>query len=631
MVAILAKKMTALTACILFFTPCALPAAPAASGPASRPAFELERLADIDFSFLVQAARRTVTAVWTGREPAAVSYRPPALRARSGRVHITLRRFGAAIGHGESTETDLLDGVVAAARVAVQSVSPALSKRDISPLKLGIELEWIGPAEFVQPGLDEKLHFQPELFACFEPGVDGIGVECDGRVGRARPSVVISAAYLPTLALQHAESEAGFTPQTKSQHKAAIRYFRFRTVHLWQPDAKAAAIRLRRGMVPVDAADVTRESLDAAISAAAKHLLGRQRRDAWFALDYQPSAERYSDTNSLHGQFEAAWCLGQFGRAIGSDRCVDVASRVFTAAQSFAQPIAADAPAMAVIGTKEAAPLATTGFFLAGCVRFARPENKIPTVQLADAIRLVQHEDGRFEATFPPDPPREQDAGAAGTALIGLLEYAADRPNSVIDRTLRQAIRYYANYFRHLPSRSAAAGLGSALAAAYRRRPDPATSGLLLEIGDWLVRHQVRDAWGAAPELVGGFVEPGDTSPNASAARCLLALCDAHWMAGRLGDKPRQRDFEAAIRLAARFVMQLQFRGEECFYVGSPETVIGGVRASPWNNDLRANDTAAALWALTRAREELFGGPPAFDSAVLPRPASAAASPGTEP
>src|SRR5262249_4518926 len=156
------------------------------------------------------------------------------------------------------------------------------------PAGLGIEVELIGPNDYVKPGLDSDLHFQPELYECFDPGVDGIGVELNGRSGRTRPSVIIATANLPALALQHAESDAGFTAETKEKWAKSIRYFRFRTVHLWQADAMSGVVHLKRGMTVISESGVTVESVDSAIQAAVTHVLRRQRRDAWFHYEYLP-------------------------------------------------------------------------------------------------------------------------------------------------------------------------------------------------------------------------------------------------------------------------------------------------------------------------------------------------------
>lgn len=585
-------------------------------------ALDVESLGDEDGELIVQTARRAVQAAWTGHPVPDFRYRPPGLRGRKTRAAVALRRYGRIVGEGESGELDPLDAVVTAARSAVRAASSLHSDADLCH-RLAMEVELIGPADYVKPGLDAELKFEPALFAAFEPGVDGVGVDAGGLIGRARPSVILASNYTPNLALQHAEKLAGFTANTKREIGRAIRYFRFRTAHFWQADSLSRPIRLRRGVVPIALSAVDQAGLDAAIGAARDHLLHRRRqRDAWFAFEFTPSTQRYSEHNTLFGQFQAAWGLGYYGRAAGCDPCRESAARILAAAQNFVVPFADGLPARAVVAEKDAVPLASTALYLATMSCCPWHEIKISPVEVADALRLVQKDNGRFDTTFPPDPPIEGHAYSAGAAMLGLLEYVGDRPDAEVDRAIRQAVRFYRPYFARLPDRTLAGWMAPALAAAYRRKPDPPVSDFLFEIGDWLASHQVAPDWKTWPEIIGAWLDRESTRADATSGLCLAAMSDALWMARRLGDSERTRRYEQAVRCGARFVMQLQFRAEECYYLGGPNDVVGGVRSSLWDHALRADETGWALWGLTRAREELYGPLPAWKGAATTQAAA---------
>lgn len=572
----------------------------------------VESISDEDGELIVQTARRAVQAAWTGRPAPDFRYRPPGLRGRKTHAAVTLRRYGRIVGEGESGELDPLDAVVAAAKSAVRAAAALRGDADLCH-RLAMEVELIGRAEYVKPGLDAELKFESALFAAFEPGVDGVGVDAEGMIGRARPSVILASNYTPNLALQHAEKLAGFTSNTKREIGHAIRYFRFRTAHLWQLDSLSRPVRLKRGVVPVSLSAVDERGLDDAIAAARDHLMRRRRqRDAWFAFEFTPSTQRYSERNTIFGQFQAAWGLGFYARAAGCGPCRESAGRILAAAQNFVVPFADGLPARAVVAEKDAVPLASTALYLATMCCCPWHEVKVDPVEVADALRLVQKENGRFDTTFPPDPPIEGHAYSAGAAMLGLLEYVGDRPDAEVDRAIRQAVRFYRPYFARLPDRTLAGWMAPALASAYRRKPDPPVSDFLFEIGDWLAAHQVTPEWKTWPEIVGAFLDRESTRADATSGLCLAAMSDALWMARRLGDSERARRYEQAVRCGARFVMQLQFRADECYYLGGPDDVVGGVRSSLWDHALRADETGWALWGLTRAREELYGPLPAW-------------------
>src|SRR6185436_2132459 len=105
----------------------------------------------------------------------------------------------------------------------------------------------------------------------------------------------------------------------------------------------------------------------------------------------------------------------------------------------------------------------------------------------------------------------------AGLAVLGLLEYAADKPNDEVDRTVRQAVRFYRNHFDKLPTRDMAVWMIPAMSAAYRRRPDPPVSDFIFAMADWLAARQIQTERGA-PDLLGG-VPDAEGTPDAATGR----------------------------------------------------------------------------------------------------------------
>ena len=77
-------------------------------------------------------------------------------------------------------------------------------------------------------------------------------------------------------------------------------------------------------------------------------------------------------------------------------------------------------------------------------------------------------------------------------------------------------------------------------------------------------------------------------------------------LARAVGDSPRTRRYETLVREAARFVMQLQVRPKEAYFIRSAQDAIGGVRAAPAVNRLRIDHCQHALLALMKARQTLY-------------------------
>ena len=77
-------------------------------------------------------------------------------------------------------------------------------------------------------------------------------------------------------------------------------------------------------------------------------------------------------------------------------------------------------------------------------------------------------------------------------------------------------------------------------------------------------------------------------------------------LAREVKDQKRTRRYESLVRDAARFVMQLQIRPEEAYFIRSPQDAVGGIRTTPSLNLLRIDHCQHALVGLIKARKVLF-------------------------
>jgi hypothetical protein len=87
-------------------------------------------------------------------------------------------------------------------------------------------------------------------------------------------------------------------------------------------------------------------------------------------------------------------------------------------------------------------------------------------------------------------------------------------------------------------------------------------------------------------------------------------LVDAAKTADTFKDKARAVKYRRAIDQAVRFIMQLRFKPEECYYVQSMHDVLGGVRNAPASPTIRIDNMQHALSALLGAREICSGSQP---------------------
>ncbi len=598
----------------------------------TQPAAPLREVAYEDLVLLVKAARRAFRQECDGLPQVSARYRPPALDGLDGIVRVVLRWGGAARAEAESARMPVVDAAVAAGTLLAQA---ALDKKLNLPElgRVGLEFELAGPFEFVSARYDAGGTWSDELLHCFEPAVEGIGVELAGRRGWTWPSEVVVHNYTPDLAIRVAEATIGLTHAEKIRRTRDIRYFRFRTHHLWQPDPSTLPIVLVRGERLVNPDQVEPEDLDAAIRRMGRYLLYRQNSDGWFSHAYLPSPDRYNAGNSAVVQMHALVGLATFAAwsrqpdvLAGVTRGIDRATpflRPLQRLESTRDPTPDDAqPAWLLSFPGHKDHLETSAALLSAMniagVETGKPARatSAPTAPLAPRHKLiegllaVQQPDGALD--FIPEPASDstENATPAGWALLALAQSDPLEADPRVERALQRALSFYAGRQDLLADPAAAAVLARAFAEGYGWTNDARASEFVFAILDQLVRLQVGPAACPWPELHGAINvrEPG--AVGVDTAIYLTALADGVALARRIGDQERTARYRKAVQDAARFILQLEVRPAGVYYVRNPRDALGGVRTASWDNRIRADHCAWALVSLIRARAVLHGPPP---------------------
>lgn len=626
-----------------------------------------ESLPDVaydDLWLLLRIARRHLTQSVTRTPAEAPPYCPPSLRGRRATLHLTLRSNGRMVAEAEASG----ESAVSAAADAGAALGKRLLRnqrfmqRVTEPVRdlaeLGLELEWIGAPEFMTAKFAEAQRWDPALLAGFEPGVEGIGVRFGEQEGRTRPSQVIASNLAPDLALAAAEVAAGLRVEEKKSTPETIRYFRFRTHHTWEARSGARPVVLVRGMTPVAPDDVTPSGLDAAIERMGSYLVYRQNRNGFFSEEYLPSSDEHVAINHARAQVTALQGLARYSQ---TRRRHEIDERVFRgidAALPNLTPLqrldpATSGPAAASAGRVlsfkgHGQELALSAQLLDAllCVHGERRYDDA-RLGLTAALLACQEPDGAFLMRFS----RTTDDGAiddsaSGAALAALCRSNRWKKNEAVATAFGRAMHLAAlrtarpaptsapaatrptNPQAALSSAPAVPPIGQAPAGGdgVTRWADAAGSAawaaglaegigigdenrireLVFSVVDRLVMIQVGPGcpW---PDLVGALDVDGTGDVGSGTAQYLPALAAGLDLARRTGDEVREGRYRASLMLACRFILQLEFRESEGFYVQSQRDVLGGVRSAPWDNRIRVDRCAEALMGLIAGREALFG------------------------
>jgi len=566
----------------------------------SNDAADAPTIAPVDQRWLTQTVRRTLAARLRGEPPEPVNYIPPALAGIECQVMVILREGGFERGIGTSERLPIVQAAQEAAAVALSSAR-AGSANDLESIdRIRIEMHALGPVVTYQADVNWTT---PGALAGFiDPGVDGVRLFLDDEGRWFTPGEMISRCLSLEEAIRELSKEV--TLDSRVLHEAELS--RFRTTHWWEFDDAGHVVTLRRGMVTIRPEEVNRSGLDRAIRQLAEYIAYRQRPDGWFSPTFNPASDRYSFEDDAQMHSGACWALAEYVARTGDRASAEALARGLRAQEQRVVALApADDAAFVAAQDLENHLGISAEFCLALAAHPDAERYQELRGRLVRGMLWLQREDGHFLTAFPPTQRLDLSESAAGSALLALVECCRLEPSAAIADALALAFPYYREVF----ARTQALGMAPWGAQAFGRLAElmrrQEYAEFVFELSDQVCARQLRPQNHAAAELWGAFADE-QLAPGASTAAFVAGLADAAELARTRGDTQRFERYREACRWGARFILQLQFRPEECYYVRSLPDVVGGLRASPTNVRIHLNSCQHALLALMKCRDLLF-------------------------
>jgi AMMECR1 domain-containing protein len=606
--------------------------------PATRPAEPLAPppplLKPIDQAYLIRTAREAITAASTHSRPSEPVYVPPGLREMRCPVFITLRNEGALLAIGQSEASPVVLGVAAAAENALRTAFA--KKKPITPERgrtCSIEIELLGPAVPVGTAAERS----EQLADRYEPGIEGIGARIGTKDVFIRPSQIVSLEpqclregetsyrcnrYLETIDSVLSALGIATGSDDGGKEAASIRagtvppesvgFSRYRTLHFWQKRPGERPVELISGMRLVMPDEVTPARLDEVIRQTARYIRYRQRPDGFFAYEFLPGRDHYNiaDQNWVR-QAGVIWSAAVYARITGDAgwrRCSD---RAIEAMRRMTRPRAGVEEAVFLPTPDGENKLGATA--LLGLALLDAPEPERYTglaIALGDAVRSMQNANGRFVVNFPPatDQPGNQDY-SPGEALL-FLARLYDRSHEPRWReTLDRALPYYRKYYVEAATPPFVVWQMQAWGQLARTTTLKRYADFVFDMADRLITSQLRiDVTPAEPMSIydGGLDVYAKRRTGISTAPYVEGLIEALRTARAFRETARAGRYADVIGRATRFILQLQFKPEEAYYVRSPTDVIDGFRSSPLESAIRIDNDQHALFALMGARALLW-------------------------
>ena len=553
----------------------------------------------VERRFLTQLARRTMVSAASGDQPYEPVYVPPSLSDVECQIVVRLRRKGYNCGIGISEPGLVAQACQEGATRAYGSAKLAGFEGLEFLSDATIEIEALGP---LYPYPEDKKWTEPgALDAFIEPGVDGVSITLDDDQRWFTPGEMLAKNVSMDEALRTLFKELSLDPASIPSGRLA----RFRTLHWWEPAPNRDVVLLRRGMTSVDPSAVVPEVIEASIEKLTHYLVYRQLPDGGFRHTFDPSADIYMDENPVIADSTVAWALA-CRAASASDKAAHRASEAAIEALRKRIIVLPDVENAGFVATPDAKN--KLGVTAQLCLALAESPDAdryaTQRTHLANAMLWLQLPTGKIVTAFPPAQVLPVQDVYPGQALFALARCYESSPSQEILDTFDRALGFYQQLFTEDGPPLMVPWQARAFAAMARMTKKRAYADFVFRMCDAATSHQLLSANSPYPELWGAITAPG-LPASASTAAFVAALADAAELASQFGDEQRHRDYASAAVWGARFVMQLQFREVECYFVRSVQDTVNGIRRSPIDCRISSDDCAEAIIALTCVKQLL--------------------------
>ncbi|MGH7438671.1 MAG: hypothetical protein ACRENE_23535, partial [Polyangiaceae bacterium] len=492
---------------------------------------------------------------------------------------------------GSANGPTLGDAVLGAAgRVAVDLAAG----RDASTGRIEIDVATgvAGVAVDRQQDLDQPLVGLEGVFVTREVGDGG------GGAG-VLPGEVVSRALFQDARPPHLDPDRlsallAARAKASAAEVASMRAYRFRAASFVESPSHDQALPLVRGMV-ARPAEVTPPMLLQAVRAGAEYLARILNRQGRYIYQYQARTDR---DDTAYGWLRHAGTTYALFEAYG-ELGVPVFLEKGQLALAYLDGHLVDDPdghGKYVLDTNDEEQQKVGG---AGLALLAYTEHAFVTGDrsnletmraLARLIMSRQYDDGRFRANI--DVPALEGHSAlkkepvyyVGEAVLGLMRlYAIDPQPAYLD-SARRAANWVVRVRDAIVSEDNQEHdhwISYALNDLYRVTRDPAYLEHAYKIARAITKKLHREGSAPAPDWAGSFYE-GQSTPAATR----LEAYDADISASRFAGKPEGWLLDPA-REVARSTLSHQYRPDNDYWLPNPDKAVGGVRESPYVDDVR--------------------------------------------
>jgi len=537
-----------------------------------------------DAEALIRLIRQRATA---GSPPSADQLPPDLSEARNLPLLVTLYRSGpVGFRHAAARPTLKESAEEAGARLATFLRRMPTGKEVLDQGVLHIDV-----AVSREPVRVENRYL---LADALSPGLDGLACTDGGR----------TVYFSPLLILRHWRQldllRAIYIAQESTTPPAGLRLERVSMASFVERDPGGEVLRVYRGNLLLP--DPHAEEMLRAVSHAGLWLLRTQQADGSFLPTYHPASQESEKEPDLIGHLRATVTLALLQQLTGDARFAEAHRRAVRYAMGSLREEKRAGFVYLPVESDEVSPSALLLTALcAQAVSEPNPSASGLMKYLGEFLCTMTAPSGRLYAVvsnaLEERPPYVVQGQPYAEALLALCLLQHISPSPRVRETIERLVGFMTTFRPDAPP--AGPRTIEALAAYYRLRRVQRMGEVAMDLGRTLAGQQISDDKAAFEDYRSGFQQP-DLPPDTYTTALALNGMAAAYETGILLGQP-VKEFSAPVRKAARFLMNLQNRRENTYYLRHPEVVLGAFRKSPEDLTLRLADVAEATRALVSA------------------------------
>jgi len=345
-----------------------------------------------------------------------------------------------------------------------------------------------------------------------------------------------------------------------------------------------------RTVVPVDS--VSRDELVKSVDNAIDWYLNNQLEDGRYMYTFFPSKDLEPNDDWALRNLNGIFVLSEIAKDKNNEKLIAGIRKVI---ETFRQALV-EKDGNKYLDWKKHRPvssIAGTAFLLGAMVELYIPDYKDDMKKMADAIIALQEDNGKLRTDFYR-PLRDIDQlYYPGETLLTLIRYYKLSKYEPAKKAVEKAFPFYLEFWDDNKEGPFVPWQIRAYQELYQVSPQKKYADFVFDLMDWMLKRYKPVGKEAGYGREGAF-----STQFASTAVYSEGLSQAYALALEIKDKKHIELYSKALKGTLGYLLGLQFKEEDVYWVKRPGKVVGAIALRPDINELRLDATYHAISAI---------------------------------